>query len=119
MRNMIHLSNLPVLRAVADGPGQTENKTFQLSGQWLPQIREFRSELPAMQMFYPLFKVNDGGCTDTGIRCTHAENRRHGMWVDGNGNRRKPGSEASVGCNEVKTWPTWPVRHSHTRGRIL
>ena len=51
-RNMIHLSNLPVLRAVADGPGQTENKTFQLSGQWLPQIREFRLELPAMQMFY-------------------------------------------------------------------
>ena len=51
MRNMIHLSNLPVLRAVADGPGQTENKTFQMSGQWLPQIIEFRSELPAMQMF--------------------------------------------------------------------
>ena len=50
----------------------------------------------------------------------HAQNRRHWMCVDGNGNRRKPGSEASVGCNEVKTWPTWaPVRHSHTRGRIL
>lgn len=28
----------------------------------------------------------------------------HGMCVDGNGNRRKPGSEASVGCNEVRTW---------------
>ena len=51
MTNLIHLSNLPVSRAVADGSGQTENLGFQLSGQWLPQIREFRSELPAMQMF--------------------------------------------------------------------
>ena len=37
--------------------------------------------------------------------CTQNNRSRHGgMCVDGNGNRRKPGSEASVGCNEVKTW---------------
>ena len=111
--------------------------TFLCWGQWLMVLVRLRTKhfnclvngcrksgnsgqnCRQCRCFTFLFKVTDGGCTDTGIRCTHAENRRHGMWVNGNGNRRKPGSEASVGCNEVKTWPTWPVRHSHTRGRIL
>ena len=101
--------------------------TFLCWGQWLVVLVRLRTKhfnclvngcrksgnsgqnCRQCRCFTFLFKVTDGGCTDTGIRCTHAENRRHGMWVDGNGNRRKPGSEASVGCNEVKTWPTWAM----------
>ena len=81
-------------------------RQFQLSGHCCRKLKDSGLEVGVAGNadFYLL--ICQGSFSSRGdLGFTHAQsNIAHGMCVDGNGNRRKPGSEASVGCNEERTW---------------